>query len=145
MGTITWHEYGYGICTDDIICDSVDKMKSLLHMAPKYESCLNERLKELGNDELTYEDYIELENGDSLGLAQILFEVVKEAEKLEFLACNDLEQRCYFIFPVTYPWRLSGREKKLTEEKVKEILQKYIAVLTDDDIDISYQEIENCG
>lgn len=145
MSYETWHDYGYGICTDDIACDSVEKMQELLCFAPKFRKSLNKYFSESEIDEPLYEDYIESDDGYSLGLATILFEVINEAEKIEFLACEDLDCKKYLIYPPSYPWRTARRERNLNEEKIRAILQKYIAILTDKEIDISYQSVANGG
>ena len=145
MGSVTWHDYGYGICTDEIICDSVEKLQELLKLAPKFKKTLDKYFTEAEIDEPSYEDYIESDQDYYLGLATILLEVIKEAEKVEFLACDNVECQKFLIYPPSYPWRLPRCERKLDEDKIKAILQKYIAILTDQEIDISYQSVENYG
>ncbi len=145
MSFQTWHNYGYGICTDDISCNSVEKMQDLLRFAPKFRESLNKWFVEAEIDEPSYDDYIESDQDYSLGLATILYEVIKEAEKIEFLACDDFNGKNYLIFPPIYPWDIARKEKRLTEKKIQKILRKYIAILTDEEIEITYQSVENGG
>ncbi len=145
MSYETWHNYGYGICTDEIICDSVEKMQELLKFAPKFKTTLDKYFTEAEIDEPSYDDYIESDQDYHLGLATILFEVIKEAEKIEFLPCDNVECQNYLIYPPSYPWGLPKREKKLNEDKIRAILQKYVTILTDQEIEITYQSVENGG
>jgi hypothetical protein len=46
MSFQTWHNYGYGICTDDISDVTVEKLQSLLHLAPQLENEIQEWLSE---------------------------------------------------------------------------------------------------
>ena len=36
MSYTTWHNYGYGICVDDIKTKDVARLEQLLAMAPKF-------------------------------------------------------------------------------------------------------------
>lgn len=36
MSYISWHNYGYGICTDDITERSIERLKNLLALAPEF-------------------------------------------------------------------------------------------------------------
>ena len=37
MSHCSWHNYGYGICTDDLEISDVEKIKALIQLAPEYE------------------------------------------------------------------------------------------------------------
>ena len=41
MSYATWHTYGYGVKTSDISITSLDRLQSLVHMAPRYEAEIN--------------------------------------------------------------------------------------------------------
>lgn len=145
MSTYTWHHYGYGICTDHIKTESVDRLQQLLRLVPEFEAEINGWLKEIEVDAPTYEDYMDFDQDYHLGIATILLNVIKEAEGIEMLACDDAAGMVYLMFPPLYPWRIEENERGLTEEKIEEILRKYIAVLTDEEITIEYQSAENYG
>ena len=38
MSYISWHNYGYGICTDDITERSIERLKNLLALAPEFNA-----------------------------------------------------------------------------------------------------------
>lgn len=149
MSYYTWHDYGYGICVSDIREKNVARLENLLAKAPKFSQEFHEWLAEsIMEDRLPeWEDYMEFENDLGFtGLAAILQEVISEAESIELLACSDFDGHKYLIFTPAYPWiPLNDVEKNLTEEKIAEILKKYIKILTDEDIDVDYQSVGNGG
>lgn len=61
MSYITWHTYGYGVELTDISCDSPDRIKLLLSVAPDFEMKVNEWFKQCDITEPSVEDYIELD------------------------------------------------------------------------------------
>lgn len=145
MSFETWHNYGYGICVSDIKEHSVERLQRLLHQAPRYEAEIKEWLVECEIDTPTYEDYMEFDQDYNLGIATILREVIQEAENIGFLACDDFCSMDYLIYPPSYPWGLPKNEAGLTKDKIADILHKYIGILTDEDITIDYQSVENGG
>ena len=38
MSYSTWHNYGYGICVDDINIQNVERLRALLELAPKFKA-----------------------------------------------------------------------------------------------------------
>ena len=82
------------------------------------------------------------------GLAEILYEVIKEVEKIELRVSSDFEGNDYLIYPPIYPWELANmdeKEKNLTEEKLNEIYSKYMHIVTDENLPVEYHSIENGG
>ncbi len=80
-----------------------------------------------------------------LGLATILKMVIEEAEEICLTACDDYNSVSYLLYQPMYPWYMDSVDRDLTEEKTAEIFRRYISILTDDPIDIGYQEVENGG
>ena len=78
-------------------------------------------------------------------LAALLKEVILEVEGLDLLACDSEDGDTYLIYAPSYPWELSEVERSLTEERLQEVFKRYVVVLTDKPIDITYQEVENGG
>ena len=145
MSFSTWHNYGYGVRTDDVKIDSPDRIKELIHLAPEYEKSVEAFLSEAGIADPTVEDYLEQDEDFHDGLATILAEVIEEVEQITFTHCDDWDGRTYLIYPPSYPWLLPESEAALTEERIAAVLAKYISVLTDDPVEIDYQEVENGG
>lgn len=153
MSYETWHNYGYGICVDDIDTTE-DKVLALMHLAPNFEKEFYkwaESFIEDGDPEniaelITMDDIDEYEDDHCIcGLGAIMKAVIKECENVELLVCDDYNCCHYLIFSVGYPWYMSEKEKNMTEEDVANIFSKYVNVLTDKPIDIDYQSVENGG
>lgn len=59
-GTWTsWHNYGYGICVDDIKEHSVARLEELLKLAPELQARMRAWLMEKGISAPAWEDYME--------------------------------------------------------------------------------------
>lgn len=145
MSYQTWHHYGYGINASAIPDSSVGHMNALLEQAPKFKGKVEEWLAKHEIIEPSYEDYLEYDDVCMCGLAAILSEVIEEAEGIVFTACSDFDGDQYLIYQPSYPWNLPEAEAALTEERIDEILTKYVAILTDEPIEIDYQSVENGG
>ena len=145
MSFSTWHNYGYGVRTDDIKIDSPERIKALIHCSPQYEAEVENFFTERGITNPTIEDYLELDTDYYDGLATILVEVIEEAEYITFTHCDDWDGRVYLIYSPSYPWNLPESEANLTEEKIAVIISKYMAFLTDESIEVDYQSIGNGG
>lgn len=104
MSFHTWHTYGYGVEMTDITCDSVDRIKLLLSVAPNFGKQVAEWFERWGITEPAVEDYVEFDQDYNLGLAYILQQVILEAEGIEFTACNDFDGRIYLLYGPSYPW-----------------------------------------
>ena len=72
MSYHTWHNYGYGICTDKLETAEVSRIQTLIRCAPEYEKVINKLLQERGITEPTTDDYLELEINGPYGMASIL-------------------------------------------------------------------------
>lgn len=147
MSYNTWHDYGYGICTDDINIDSVDRIEELLSFAPKFQEEINRWFKEQKITVPTIQDYLDFadDNDGFYGIAFILREVIKEAECVELYSCDNFDGFNFLIYMPRYPWNMTDIDRCMTEEKLNEMLDKYVGILSDQFIDIDYQEVGNGG
>ena len=133
MSYTTWHNYGYGICVDDIKTRDVTRLESML------------KLEECSISEPVWDDYMEFDQDFMLGLATILQKVIEEAEGLCLTACDDCDSRTYLIYQPRYPWALTQADRDLTEEHLAAMFGRYVGMLTDEVVDVDYQEVENGG
>ena len=155
MSTKAYHTYGYGICVEKIKNVEKDKLLSLIRMAPEFYGEYQEWEEEwkLGEGyepdvEDILADFVEdcaqfsTENLDS-----ILQEVIKELEGIELTACEDWNHGAYLVYEPDYPWNVKNRpkEQKLTEEGLVAIFAKYLAIITDSELDVDYQKVEYYG
>lgn len=145
MSFHTWHTYGYGVEMTDITCDSVDRIKLLLSVAPNFGKQVAEWFERWGITEPAVEDYVEFDQDYNLGLAYILQQVILEAEGIEFTACNDFDGRIYLLYGPSYLWDMPERDISLKERDIAHILTKYLRLLTDENIPVDYHSPENGG
>lgn len=145
MSYISWHNYGYGICTDDITERSIERLKNLLALAPEFNAQMQKWLADSEIEDPAWDDYMGFDQDCCMELAALLKEVILEVEGLDLLACDSEDGDKYLIYEPSYPWKLSEVERSLTEERLQEMFKRYIGVLTDKPIDITYQEVENGG
>lgn len=145
MRRVSWHNYGYGVCVSEIEPVSVESLEHLLSCAPKFHALVKKWFADCCISEPTYEDYVEFDQDYMLGLATLLSRVIEETEGVCFTACDNYDDNDYLIYQPSYPWQISEKEQDLTEEKIAQILAKYIRMLTEKEITIDYQEVENGG
>lgn len=145
MGFKTWHNYGYGICVSDIVDVPVERLVLLLEHAPVFHQEVNDWLAEQGIENPAFEDYMAYDKDYMLGLSTFLTRVIEEAEHVCFTACDDFNGNDYLIYMPSYPWELPENERSLTEERIEEVLRKYVSIITDDELTIDYQSAENGG
>ena len=140
--------YGYGVCTDDLEpYVNKETFTKLVSLAPNYKESIKNFLENL-EDVSSFEDndlYPDICDFD-YSIAEVLAQVIKEAEDIEFTACSDFDDRHYLIFQPVYPWnQISEVEKKLTMDKIEEVIYKYTSIFTKDKLIADYQEVENGG
>ena len=145
MSHRTWHNYGYGICTDKLEAVEVSRIQALIHCAPEYEKVVNDLLLERKITDPEPDDYLELEINSCYGMASILQDVILEAEGLIFTACDNYDSSNYLLYMPSYPWQLQANEHSLTEESVRQIFAKYASILSDEVLEVDYQSVENGG
>lgn len=144
MSYKTWTTYGYGICADEIDT-TVERIEKLLSLAPKYQSKIHKWFEESEITEPTVEDYEEFDQDYLGGLATILQTVMQEIEGDIFTYADDYNCAHFLLYCPCYPWQLQEREKIFTEKDIDNIFRKYISILTDTPIQITYHEVENGG
>ena len=140
-----WTTNGFGFCVDDIHTTP----KRLMELAAMNEKVLR-RVEEYLNEEhpgwtiesLNMEDFNDLEGdcGETC-LAHVLYEIIN----LSVSVALDFGNRHYILYEPSYPWSIPDGEENLTEEDVLRIFRKYISVVTDENIFIDYQSVENGG
>lgn len=150
---MSYHYYsidGYGITDDDLKSEiDVTRLMKLIEMSPELKKKFDEWF-ETNTYGLTtsviLDDFCEHLNGYT-GLMVILKEVIWDVEKIEFTISNDFDDVNYLLLEPAYPWYRPQKERyaDLTEEKVQEVLNKYLSVVTDDKFDIGYYSCENGG
>lgn len=146
MSYHTWHDYGYGIKVDDIGEVSPERIRVLIHMAPELEEDIDKWLSENDISDPTAEDYFESIIDDESGkLAELMKQVIQEAEGIELLSCDDFDGYRYLIYSSSYPWAISESAHNMTKERLEEIFAKYTKILTDNAIDVDYQSVGNGG
>ena len=140
-----WTTDGFGFCVDDIHTTPA-RMVKLAEMNERAMNEVQDYLDEFYPERsifvLSMADFDDLE-GDygETGLAFVLHKVID----LPVTVTSDFDGRWYILYEPCYPWSIPEAEKGRTEDEVREIFQKYIAVLTDEDIYIGYQSVENGG
>ena len=145
MSYQTWHNYGFGISTELLETANVSRIKALIHCAPSYEATVANLFQDSGTIEPIADDYLELERNNSYGIASIMADVIEEAENLLLTACNNFDGTNYLLYMPSYPWGLRVDETSLTEERVREIIEKYAAILSDEPVEVGYESVENGG
>ena len=146
MSYTTWHNYGNGICTDDIQEHSVTRLQELLELAPQFHAEVQSWLLEQDITAPTWEDYMDYDSDDyDLGLATIIKEVIEEAEGFDLTACDDCNGKGYVLYQAKYPWQITDTDKPLTEKKLTDIFNHYVSILTDEAIPVEDQSVENGG
>lgn len=95
MSYQSWHNYGYGICADDIGHVPVERLQALIRLVPELEKQINSWLQECEITKPEVGDYFEYDNEYHGGFATILQWVIKEAEGIELLYCDDLNGKDY--------------------------------------------------
>lgn len=145
MSYESWHNYGFGICTDPLETADVSRIKALLHCAPVYEKQVEDLLRDRGITDADADDYLELEINSCYGIASIMADVIEEAENLILTACDNYDSTNYLLYMPSYPWALRANEHNLTEEQIRKIIEKYAAILSDEAVEVEYESVENGG
>jgi hypothetical protein len=148
MSYHTWSTDGFGFCVDDIKT-TPERVLKLAALNEKTLNDLREYLDSIYEDgykdeDLIMDDFDDFEgNYGDCGLSTILREVIETEIPIVF--ADDFDCVNYILYCPSYPWTLKEKEKDLTKNDVKEILTKYIKILTDEPIDIDFYSVENGG
>lgn len=145
MSHVSWHNYGFGICTDPLAAADVSRIRALIHCAPAFEAKVEDLLRDSEIADATADDYLELEINNGYGLASIMAEVIGEAENVLLTACDNYDGEQYLLYMPSYPWSLRANEFTLTEERIRQIVEKYAAILSDEAVEVGYESVENGG
>ena len=140
-----WVNYGYGICVDDINEYNVERLETLLAMAPELQARMQKWLAENDVSTPCWKDYMSYDADCDLGLATILREAIQEIEGIELTACDDFDSIAYLIYQPSYPWNLSDKERTLTEEGLREMFDRYVSILAGQTVPVDHQAVENGG
>lgn len=138
-------QHGYGICVDDIREHNVSRLEELLELAPELQGRMRNWLLEKGTAYPDWDDYMEYDTDYDLGLAVILKEAILEIEGIELTACDNFGCEKYLIYQPSYPWNLSEQERNLTEKDVRELLLRYVGILTGEPVAVAHQAVQNGG
>ena len=144
MSMETSIQYGYGVITSKIKIKDIEKLKDLIRRIPNYEDDIQKYFEQEGIENPTIEDYLTAME-DYNGVAGIFETIIYEEEGIELCVYNDFEGDFYLLYPEGYPWYMNKLDLSMTEDKLKQIFQKYMTLITDDLVDIDYQRCENCG
>ena len=145
MSFSKWHNYGYGVCLAGLGYKSVAKMKVLLSHAPKLKQRVQDWFDECEITEPTMDDYLDYDQDFFLGIGTLLRDVIAEAEGIELLACDDYDEHIYLLYPPIYPWNITKSDLEMTEERIENVIRKYLSIVAEKDFDVAYQAVENGG
>lgn len=146
MSYHTWSVNGYGICTNDIETTK-DRVENLLSLAPNFNNIIQTYFKECDIENPSLDDYLEYDEDYCSGIAYLLQQVIEEKENVRLDIAEDFDCYYYLLLCPHYTWsNITMEEKKLDAiAKVDNLFKKYISILTDKNIDIDYQSVENGG
>lgn len=138
---------GYGVCISKLDINSVERIEALLDYAPKLKKKIKETFAENGITTPTLDDYDEYDDGDTFsGIAGILQDVILEDVHILFDVYENYNCERYLIFEPRYPWNINKHTPDLyldlTQENIKDILKKFLSVITDSEIRIGTQVVK---
>lgn len=145
MSFSTWHNYGFGIRTDNLKIRSAESLAELVSMAPELEKEMMECFDDGDGYKAEIDDYLGYDDEDGNGLASLMKEVIKEREGILLTSCDDFDGNKYLLYQPGYPWEFTEKEMEMTEKKLTELYQRYFSIVTDDEILPDYLEAENGG
>lgn len=141
------HTYGYGVNTDCITNTTIEKIKTLIAMAPNIHALCESVYSDAEDDGISspfeFADYLAegWDGREEAGLATILAVVITECEGIYVEGTTDGDNT-YLILAEKLPWEYNKKEKALTDETLDAIFRKYISVLTDKDLVICRRDVE---
>lgn len=143
--TETWCTKGYGICVESLEF-TLERLEKLISRAPEFQGEIQTYFTEEDISSPNVDDYLDYDEDYGGGIAFILQRVIQETENVELAYVDDYNGDWYLILCPAYPWNdLSAEEKCLTEKTVREIIKKYVAILSDTKPEFDYQSVENGG
>ena len=145
MSFCTWHNYGYGIRTDNLKIKSVESLEELVHLAPELEKQIKEYFYDCEISTPKIKDYLEFDEDFHNNLASLMRMVIEETEKINLTSCDDFEGYDYLLYQPCYPWQMSEVDRQLNQEKLDELFKRCFSIVTEDCIKLDYLEPENGG
>lgn len=122
MSYRTWHEYGYGICIDEMDKEAITEFDDYAQQFSEYidEAC-----------------------------ETIINNMNKRFESVCFLSARDFDDKLYIIYSASYPWELTEKDKTRTLDDIEKCFSDYmsneIGIKDFDTNLIEYQSIANGG
>lgn len=98
MSSVTWVNYGIGVCTSDLQIKSLEAVKELIALSPRLEKEIEEYFEDCKIDIPEIDDYLEYDQDCCNGIEYLLQQVMIDAEGLKFTACDDSEGRRYIMY-----------------------------------------------
>ncbi len=147
MSYSTWHIYGYGVETSEINKEevTVERIEKLLSLAPEFQKGIHQYFEECEINEPEIDDYFDFDQDYHHEIAYLLKEVIEEDANIFLSTCDSCDGEIFLLYPPSYPWEMRGEERNLTEDKVKELLTKYLKIICDTIPEIDYCSCENGG
>lgn len=148
---------GIGICINNILSISADNIRQYASTSTAAESHLKESCRALGyiynecDSEMLLEAYNDDDRGlgmDTMSYGPLLADVIKSTDCITITPCTDIEYDSeYLLFQPLYPWEITGMTKYLTRDKIRDILDKHVKLLTGkslEQLDISFENHYVC-
>jgi hypothetical protein len=151
----TWHNYGYGIQTDNLNTDKT-RLCALIDTSPEVKGEILSLLRPgTKPEDYDYDNLLSIieecdyNNDNDDIIAGLLTQVIYINEDLPVEYVTDFDDNNFVILPKVYPWQTTDTMKALTsEDDITALFAKYISILTDqnlDELDYGWHEIENYG
>lgn len=142
MAGNSWIDYGYGFCTTKIETTK-ERIEAFIAQAPLFKECTDTYF-DAKNIKPELEDYMDLDAEDESEIAFIIQEVIKEQFNIELAKISDYNGEWYLLFLPGYPWEFkTEKERAVTKEYLDVIFTETIRMLTDNEIEIGFQAVEN--
>ena len=146
MGYHTYSVEGFGFSVDEIDTN-IPRLRQFLHCAPDFRKEIDKYFLDTQIVNQKLDDYLEYDQDCGSGLAYIIQRVIEEAEDTWITIAENFDGEWFVLLSPAYPWVKQGSTYNAltTEDKARKLLQKYIDILTDSQVSIDYQSVENGG
>lgn len=146
MSTYYFRQYGYGVNISKLKAMSADKITELLKSSLSFKDNFNTWLKtQESTENLTLKQLSDFGFEYYNGLGSILAHLISTEYKIMFYSCVDLYDQEYVLYLPDYPWLTLEREKNLQQEDIDKVLIQFFRQITDEEIEIDYQNPECTG
>ena len=149
MSSKSWTTEGFGIRVDDIIT-TPQNIRKLLELAPNTAKHFYDWLEADYPDEPLIRDTFELEDVCNYGnaescddsIASLLRDVIWEVEGISLdVVVSASHGYSYLLFSVDYPWKYPEKVRTMTEDNMRAMFNRYVAILDIDAVLVDYREI----